>query len=908
MEGILMKFSISEDFFKKLSREQKRKAEKTFDWVISREGEGKLFPYLQAQNAKKLKGGDGTKFKLRVSASDRISFSYTEKGSNEQSECITFLEYLTHDDQSRAGKTKIGYVNMDNLKVIDPKNIEDYVYIDENQSEPYAKNRSKYIVLTNNDLGEDMSDFIDSTNEEREVYLSPVQRKILHEWNASIPLFIGGSAGSGKSILAVQMLYKYQTKLIFQPERKYDKSGSAVYFTLSDELIKQAKERYRIICKNNDLSEDRIKARFENLLKYCAKEAGIDMDKDKDKDKIKTFELFNSDFLSKYPKHKVLVENLNISPIEIWKEIRGTIKGYMGSNWSKKYWLNKLDFGVETINFLEKAHLYIKSTNNNKEFYVESKKLYKFIKLNNSLDGINDDILKDLNKIYNIYKNIDINNYAMSRDDYLNFSPESSLYGNKYIQDVYDQEQRNAIYDLFEEYEKWLKCNQCYDENDLAVKLLNKYNPKFQINETKDKPEYPFEFIVIDEAQDLTQIQIYSLYHLVEDKAKIVFAGDEHQIINPTMFTIKDIYALFSSDSKRRLSLDRKYIIHNFRSQKNIVDLANHMSEIRRRHIAKSDDETEQNIESVTDNGVKPFYLSYSDKNASEIIRSLKQYPDTAIIVADENIKNELTTRYGKGQIFTVLDIKGLEFKYVLCYGLLGEYRQIWEEILNSGQAKNNSRYRYYFNIFYVAITRAKEYLCLIDPKTLCLDLENEIMPYVKTMEDFSFDSLCISTLINTSEAWYESASRLEQAEHYDEAILQYKNSNETSEMRNTEKAIKRCEAKKLRTLNEFKKAWFISIEIDDFSLAQNMAESLGDEKLILLTKIMNNSNDQKSLKTQDTPPDKLIAYAAQNNDEIIILLNKYYNEKFINGIVDKIEQIKNNYKNLTGVKVDGKN
>lgn len=903
-----MQIIINNDFYKKLSNAHKRKAIKAIKRLIQYDKEGQLYPYLQAQNSKKLRGSEGTRLKFKVNASDRISFFYSETGSNQNSNCIRLERYIDdHDDQSRVAKTKINHGNIEKTEILNPKIIENLIYVDEDQSNySDAKDNAIYIVITNNDLDREQADFENEINDldqkDREVYLSPQQRDILNKWNSKNPLFLGGCAGSGKSILAVQMLYKYQTKLIFQQENKNDKFGSAVYFTLSDGLKKQAEKRYRIICQNNDFSEDRIKARFENLLEYCATEAKIDMKK------VITFELFNLKFLSKYPKHKVLVENLNISPIEIWKEIRGTIKGYMGNNWSKKYWLNKLDFGVETINFLEKAHLYIKSIDNNKEFHVKSQELYKFIRLNNSLDRINDNILKDLNEIYNIYKNVDINNYAMSKDDYLNFSPESSLYGNKYIQDVYDQEQRNAIYDLFEEYEKWLKCNKCYDENDLAVKLLNKYNPIFHINKTKDKPEYPFEFFVIDEAQDLTQIQIYSLYHLVEDKAKIVFAGDEHQIINPTMFTIKDIYALFLSDAEKPLVLDRKYIIHNFRSQKNIVDLANHMSEIRRRHIAKSDYETEQNIESVTDNGVKPFYLSYSDKNASEIIRSLKQYPDTAIIVADENIKNELTTKYGKGQIFTVLDIKGLEFKYVLCYGLLGEYRQIWEEIFNSGQAKNNSRYRYYFNIFYVAITRAKEYLCLIDPKTLCLDLENEILPYVKTMEDFSFDSLCISTLINTSEAWYESASRLEQAEHYDEAILQYKNSNETSEMRNTEKAIKRCEAKKLRTLNEFKKAWFISIEIDDFSLAQNMAESLGDEKLILLTKIMNNLNDQKSLKTQDTPPDKLIAYAAQNNDEIIILLNKYYNEKFINGIVDKIEQIKNNYKKLTGVRVDGKN
>lgn len=69
-----MQIVINNNFYKKLSPSHRRKAEEAINRLISLEKEGQLLAYLQAQNSKKLKGSEGTRFKYKVSASNRISF------------------------------------------------------------------------------------------------------------------------------------------------------------------------------------------------------------------------------------------------------------------------------------------------------------------------------------------------------------------------------------------------------------------------------------------------------------------------------------------------------------------------------------------------------------------------------------------------------------------------------------------------------------------------------------------------------------------------------------------------------------------------------------------------------------------------------------------------------------------
>ena len=58
--------------------------------------------------------------------------------------------------------------------------------------------------------------------------------------------------------------------------------------------------------------------------------------------------------------------------------------------------------------------------------------------------------------------------------------------------------------------------------------------------------------------------------------------------------------------------------------------------------------------------------------------------------------------------ISTVSDIKGMEYKYIVCYNLTGKFSDKWNEICEYGIAKKNTKYRYYFNLFYVGLSRAK--------------------------------------------------------------------------------------------------------------------------------------------------------------------------------------------------------
>lgn len=197
-----MQIVINNNFYKKLSPSHRRKAEEAINRLISLEKEGQLLAYLQAQNSKKLKGSEGTRFKYKVSASNRISFFYADNGSNQSSNCIILERYIhDHDDQSRVGKTKIDHGNMENTKILNPKNIGAIIEIDEDQSNYFdAKNRliCSVVKIKENDLDREPADFDikDSTQEEREVYLSPEQREILNKCNSKAPLFLGGCAGS----------------------------------------------------------------------------------------------------------------------------------------------------------------------------------------------------------------------------------------------------------------------------------------------------------------------------------------------------------------------------------------------------------------------------------------------------------------------------------------------------------------------------------------------------------------------------------------------------------------------------------------------------------------------------------------------------------------------------------------
>ena len=41
-----------------------------------------------------------------------------------------------------------------------------------------------------------------------------------------------------------------------------------------------------------------------------------------------------------------------------------------------------------------------------------------------------------------------------------------------------------------------------------------------------------------------------------------------------------------------------------------------------------------------------------------------------------------------------------------------------WNEIMSGSKTKHNTKYRYYFNLLYVGITRTQQHMCFMDTDT----------------------------------------------------------------------------------------------------------------------------------------------------------------------------------------------
>ncbi len=277
--------------------------------------------------------------------------------------------------------------------------------------------------------------------------------------------------------------------------------------------------------------------------------------------------------------------------------------------------------------------------------------------------------------------NRDLTKEMIEKNDYLSLNKKYTIYSEK---------EREEIYKITETYQDWLYKKGYYDENDLARKIsLNK--------------KEVFDFIICDEVQDLTETEIYMLKTLVVGGKNLLLTGDIHQIINPTYFSFSRVKSLFYKDGYSEISLSK-----NYRSQKKIVDLANKLSDLRGEYIGKlGEDYKEASILEEKD----IFYC----KKDEELLKQLEDNT-TIILVTDDNTKNKMRKKMPKisSKILTVQDVKGLEFDSVVLYNFGGELSSFWKTIF-SNRAKANQIYRYYFNLLYVGITRAKKNLLLME-------------------------------------------------------------------------------------------------------------------------------------------------------------------------------------------------
>lgn len=306
----------------------------------------------------------------------------------------------------------------------------------------------------------------------------------------------------------------------------------------------------------------------------------------------------------------------------------------------------------------------------------------------------------------------------------------------------FDENEKNSIYKLTLVYEKWLKNNNFLDENNLARKVIG------------SKLTEKWDWIIIDEVQDLSEVQIYMLSKLVNEQGRIIWTGDINQTINPTFFNYSRLKNLYYTHKE---TLKEIMLTKNYRTTKEIIKLINDISSLRRRVIGTSSyDVVETAIRSGRETGI----LKFDEKNIKSMFDAVKDRHYVAIVVANEEQKDILIAKYPEieARLFAVNEIKGLEYENVICYNVLSSYTNIWIDILN-GKYKRNNNMKYYFNLLYVAMSRAKNSLFIYEEN---ID-KIPFTPFEVCKEILQFNSKELEMVDKSSKAdWKSEADRLE--------------------------------------------------------------------------------------------------------------------------------------------------
>jgi hypothetical protein len=118
-------------------------------------------------------------------------------------------------------------------------------------------------------------------------------------------------------------------------------------------------------------------------------------------------------------------------------------------------------------------------------------------------------------------------------------------------QSLLNTAQRELAHGLFQRYRAWLDEAGLHDSNLVA------HEWRTQIAE-KQPPVY--DFVVIDEVQDLTPVQLALVLALLKAPGQFILCGDSHQIVHPNFFSWAALKSLFwqglAGDAAQRQPLE----------------------------------------------------------------------------------------------------------------------------------------------------------------------------------------------------------------------------------------------------------------------------------------------------------------------------------------------------------------
>lgn len=382
--------------------------------------------------------------------------------------------------------------------------------------------------------------------------------------------------------------------------------------------------------------------------------------------------------------------------------------------------------------------------------------------------------LKDAHKLFEEFRGV-ITGPAtdkswLSREDYLNLGVKESIFLG---------EERDAVYDIFEKYLSFLYVHDLYDSNIVSHQYLQHVQPSY-------------DFVIVDEVQDLTNIQLYLIIKSLRQAQDFILCGDSNQIVHPNFFSWSKVKSLFYRQEELHTSDELIRILNtNYRNSPQVTDIANKILKIKNQRFGSIDKESHYLVESNGHTQGEVLFLQDTATIRQELDNKTKASTLFAVIVMTVDQKPAAQQYFNTPLVFTIQEAKGLEYENIILYNFLSQeearYREISKGVtaadleldIKYARAKDKTDkslevYKFYINALYVAITRAVKNLYWIEssPKQSLLDLLG--------LRDAQ-DSLQLVNQNSSLDAWRLEAHKLElqgkqeQAERIRSEILKQK-------------------------------------------------------------------------------------------------------------------------------------
>ena len=319
------------------------------------------------------------------------------------------------------------------------------------------------------------------------------------------------------------------------------------------------------------------------------------------------------------------------------------------------------------------------------------------------------------------------------------------------------------------------------------LKTHNQCNPAFYVTEI---PSY-YSFIVVDESQDLSILQLMQLAKLVENK-QIAYCLDTHQIVrdNPHILSLLIQQIPIKKES-------RKELISTFRCSQAVLELANEVIQILytlthgRTH---KEEYTHIECEATMEAG-EVLWMETIDQTAQDKLQTAAQSASFAVIISDNyssydlaRVKKEVKKQFKTGLVFTTTECKGLEFDTVVLFNMLDtisfqEVNKLLKEanylenrtndtaIYRSKDGLQNTHLSTPLHQLYIAITRARNSLIIVQQQKPSLEiLCNALNQSKKTLVEKT-DCQWEHTKKANREQWLQLASTFIRSGHKEQAL-----------------------------------------------------------------------------------------------------------------------------------------